>query len=81
MIHGCHIGTGSVIEPGAIVCDGSVIGAHCVVRAGAVVRQRSQFGAGTEIDGFPAGEIGRIEPPAVPAWALLADDLPRPASL
>jgi carbonic anhydrase/acetyltransferase-like protein (isoleucine patch superfamily) len=26
MIHGCRIGTGSVIEPGAIVCDHSVIG-------------------------------------------------------
>src|ERR1039458_3991952 len=23
MIHGCHIGAGSVVEPGAIVCDGS----------------------------------------------------------
>src|SRR6185437_13567488 len=38
MIHGCHIGPGSVVEPGAIVCDGSVIGAACVVRAGAVVK-------------------------------------------
>src|SRR5439155_6719247 len=43
MIHGCHIGAGSVIEPGAIVCDGSSVGASCIVRAGAVVKQRSQF--------------------------------------
>ena len=28
MIHGCHIGRGSIVEPGAIVCDGSVIGAE-----------------------------------------------------
>ena len=60
MIHGCRIGAGSVVEPGAIVCDHSVIGAGCVVRAGAVVKQRSRFDAGTEIDGFPAVEIGRI---------------------
>ena len=47
MIHGCRIGAGSVIEPGAIVCDHSVLGAGCVVRAGAVVKQRSHFDAGT----------------------------------
>ena len=77
MIHGCRIGAGSVVEPGAIVCDGSVLGAGCVVRAGAVVKQRSQFAAGTEIDGFPAVEVGRLpEPPPTPAWALRPDDLP-----
>jgi carbonic anhydrase/acetyltransferase-like protein (isoleucine patch superfamily) len=76
MIHGCHIGARSVIEPGAIICDGSVIGQDCVVRAGAVVKQRSRFPERTEIDGFPAVEAGRIDPPVRPAWALRADDLP-----
>ncbi len=66
MIHGCHIGARSVIEPGAIVCDGSVVGSGCIVRAGAVVKQRSCFPDGTEIDGFPAVEVARIEPPPVP---------------
>jgi carbonic anhydrase/acetyltransferase-like protein (isoleucine patch superfamily) len=70
MIHGCRIGAGSVIEPGAIVCDHSVLGAGCVVRAGAVVKQRSRFDAGSEIDGFPAVEIGRTSTlPQLPAWA------------
>jgi carbonic anhydrase/acetyltransferase-like protein (isoleucine patch superfamily) len=77
MIHGCRIGTGSVIEPGAIVCDHSVLGAGCIVRAGAVVKQRSHFDAGTDIDGFPAVEVGRVpEPPAMPTWAWRLDDLP-----
>jgi len=81
MIHGCRIGAGSVVQPGAIVCDTSVVGAGCVVRAGAVVKQRSQFGAGTDVDGFPAVEVGRItEPPPLPSWALRRDDLPAPAS-
>jgi carbonic anhydrase/acetyltransferase-like protein (isoleucine patch superfamily) len=81
MIHGCRIGAGSVIEPGAIVCDGSALGAGCVVRAGAVVKQRSHFGAGIEIDGFPAVEVGQLtQPPQVPAWALKRDELPIPAS-
>ena len=73
MIHGCRIGAGSVVEPGAIVCDDSVLGAGCVVRAGAVVKQRSHFAAGTEIDGFPAVEVGRLERrPDRPAWAFAA---------
>jgi carbonic anhydrase/acetyltransferase-like protein (isoleucine patch superfamily) len=79
MIHGCRIGAGSVIEPGAIVCDTSVLGAGCVVRAGAVVKQRSRFPAGTEIDGFPAVGVGRVpEAPPMPSWALRRDDLPVP---
>ena len=79
MIHGCHIGARSVIEPGAIVCDGSAVGTDCIVRAGAVVKQRSRFPDRTEIDGFPAVEVARTDPPARPAWALSRDDLPAPA--
>ena len=79
MIHGCRIGPRSVIEPGAIVCDGSSIGTGCVVRAGAVVKQRSRFVDGTDIDGFPAVEVGRFSAaPATPNWALRHDDLPVP---
>jgi len=77
MIHGCRIGAGSVVEPGAIVCDHSVLGEGCVVRAGAVVKQRSEFAAGVEVDGFPAKEVGRVDgPPPVPPWAFALDDLP-----
>jgi carbonic anhydrase/acetyltransferase-like protein (isoleucine patch superfamily) len=77
MIHGCRIGAGSVIEPGAIVCDHSELGAGCVVRAGAVVKQRSRFGPGTEVDGFPAREVARrADAPPVPQWAFTPDDLP-----
>jgi carbonic anhydrase/acetyltransferase-like protein (isoleucine patch superfamily) len=81
MIHGCRIGAGSVIEPGAIICDHSVLGAGCVVRAGAVVKQRSHFEAGTEIDGFPGIEVGRTSgAPEVPMWAWPPGDLPTGAA-
>jgi carbonic anhydrase/acetyltransferase-like protein (isoleucine patch superfamily) len=76
MIHGCQIGARSVVEPGAIVCDGSAIGADCVVRAGAVVKQRSHFSDKVEIDGFPAAETRKIEAPERPDWALAFNDLP-----
>jgi carbonic anhydrase/acetyltransferase-like protein (isoleucine patch superfamily) len=76
MIHGCHIGAGSVVEPGAIVCDGSAIGTGCVVRAGAVVKQRSRFSDRVEIDGAPGAEIRTIEAPDRPGWALASEDLP-----
>jgi len=76
VIHGCRIGARSLIEPGAIVCDSSVLGPGCVVRAGAVVKQRSRFAAGTEIDGMPAVAVGRLSaPPGVPKWALPRENL------
>jgi carbonic anhydrase/acetyltransferase-like protein (isoleucine patch superfamily) len=74
MIHGCHIGRGSVVEPGAIVCDGSVVGAESVVRAGACVKQRDRFAERSILDGFPARLVDTLaEPPAMPGWALPAD--------
>jgi len=78
MIHGCHIGARSIVEPGAIVCDGSTVGADCVVRAGAVVKQRSTFADRLDIDGFPASAVGNVDPSPRPAWAYDRDDLPVP---
>ncbi len=70
MIHGCHIGAGSVVEPGAIVCDFSRLGAGSVVRAGAVVKQRSEFGDLAVVDGFPAKQIDTLSgAPDLPPWA------------
>jgi carbonic anhydrase/acetyltransferase-like protein (isoleucine patch superfamily) len=76
MIHGCHLGAGTVVEPGAIVCDWSVLGEACVVRAGAVVKQRSKFEARSVIDGFPARSVGMGGGrPDLPTWALQPGDL------
>src|SRR5215813_6409895 len=76
MIHGCHIGRGSIVEPGAIVCDGSVVGAESVVRAGACVKQRDRFGDRSILDGFPAKLAGTLTgPPPQPGWALPPADV------
>jgi carbonic anhydrase/acetyltransferase-like protein (isoleucine patch superfamily) len=74
MIHGCHIGRGSIVEPGAIVCDGSVVGAESVVCAGACVKQRDRFGDRSILDGFPARLASTLAgPPPMPSWALPPD--------
>ena len=70
-----------MVEPGAIVCDHAVLGPGCVVRAGAVVKQRSRFAGGTDIDGFPAVEMGRVPvAPPLPAWAWAPGDRPEVVS-
>ena len=74
MIHGCHIGAGSLVEPGAIVCDHAVLGRGCHVLAGSVVKQRAQFSDLAVVDGFPARQVGTLtQPPARPGWALPGD--------
>src|SRR5437588_3378445 len=63
MKHRRPLGRGSVVEPGAIVCDGSAVGAESVVRAGACVKQRDRFGDRSVLDGFPAGLVCHIDGP------------------
>lgn len=71
MIHGCDIGEGSIIEPGAQVADWATVGKHCVVRAGSLVKQRSTFGDRAIIEGFPAKQIGEVDGEAGrPDWAV-----------
>jgi carbonic anhydrase/acetyltransferase-like protein (isoleucine patch superfamily) len=78
MIHGCRIGAGSVVEPAAIVCDGSTIGRGCVVRAGSLVKQRSVFADHAVVEGFPATQVDTLDaPPHLPAWALPPGDVER----
>lgn len=77
MIHGCEIGAGTVVEPGAIVCDYSKIGRNSLIRAGAVVKQRSHFPEGAILDGFPAMQVDTLLPqaPPFPSWALSLEDV------
>jgi carbonic anhydrase/acetyltransferase-like protein (isoleucine patch superfamily) len=82
MIHGCHIGAGSVVEVGAIVCDWSRVGPGSIVRAGACVKQRSRFPALAVLDGFPAAQVGSLDaPPDPPAWAFTPESLATVARL
>ena len=76
MIHGCHIGRGTIVEPAAIVCDNSVVGEESIVRAGALVKQRARFPSRAIVEGHPADQVGTLDgPPLVPPWALRRADL------
>jgi carbonic anhydrase/acetyltransferase-like protein (isoleucine patch superfamily) len=76
MIHGCHLGAGTVVEPGAIVCDNASVGPGSVVRAGGCVVQRQQVPARSVVAGFPAHVLATLDaPPHRPAWALRRNDL------
>lgn len=78
VIHGCRLGAGCLIEPGAQVSDWSVLGKGCVVRAGSVVKQRSTFPDFADIDGFPAKQTGTLEAmPPRPSWAYEPGELPK----
>jgi len=77
MIHGCHLGAGTVVEPAAIVCDSSSVGRESVVRAGACVKQRAQFENRAVLDGFPAAQVATLAAaPSRPAWAFDPAELP-----
>jgi carbonic anhydrase/acetyltransferase-like protein (isoleucine patch superfamily) len=59
MIHGCHLGARTVVEPAATVCDWAKVGADSIVRAGAVAKQ---------VDTVTGS-------PERPAWAFQLGDL------
>jgi carbonic anhydrase/acetyltransferase-like protein (isoleucine patch superfamily) len=76
MIHGCHIGADTVVEPAAIICDWAEVGAGCVVRAGSCITQRQRFGDLSVIEGMPARATGNLDDPLQrPGWALPPDAL------
>jgi carbonic anhydrase/acetyltransferase-like protein (isoleucine patch superfamily) len=76
MIHGCHIGASTVVEPAAIICDWAEVGAGCLVRAGSCVTQRQRFGDLSIIEGMPAHATSNLEaPPQRPGWALAPEAL------
>ena len=57
MLHGCHIGDGSLIGIGAIILNGAKIGKHCLVGAGALVTEGKEFPDGSMIIGSPAKAV------------------------
>lgn len=54
MLHGCSIGSGTLIGIQAVILNGASIGKNCLVGAGAVVTERKVFPDNSLIVGAPA---------------------------
>lgn len=57
MLHGCHVGDGSLIGIQAVLLNGSVIGKNCLVAAGALVTEGKVFPDNVLILGSPAKAV------------------------
>jgi carbonic anhydrase/acetyltransferase-like protein (isoleucine patch superfamily) len=57
MLHGCHIGDGSLIGIGAVILNGAKVGKNCLVGAGALITEGKEFPDGSMIIGSPAKAV------------------------
>lgn len=56
-VHGCRVGSRSLIGIGAVILSHAVIGEHCIVGAGALITERKQFPDRSLIIGSPARRV------------------------
>ena len=62
MLHGCHIGDGSLVGIGAVILNGAKSGKNCLVGAGALVTEGNEFPDGSMILGSPAKAVKNLAP-------------------
>ncbi|CAH1666140.1 gamma carbonic anhydrase family protein [Chelatococcus asaccharovorans] len=72
ILHGCRIGSNSLIGMGAIVLNGARIGANCLVGAGALVTEGKEFPDGSLIVGSPARVVRALDEAAIDKLRLSA---------
>jgi len=73
VLHGCIIGSASLIGMGAIVLNGAKIGQNCLVGAGALVTEGKEFPDHSLIVGAPARVIRTLDEKAKQMIAGAAD--------
>lgn len=61
ILHGCRIGTGSLVGMGATILNGAQIGAHCLVGANALVTEGKEFPDHSLIVGAPARAVRTLD--------------------
>ena len=60
IIHGSHIGNGTLVGMGAILMNGSSVGNHCIVAAGVLLPENHHYEDGTLIMGMPAKVVRKL---------------------
>jgi carbonic anhydrase/acetyltransferase-like protein (isoleucine patch superfamily) len=61
VLHGCKVGSNSLIGIGAIILDGAEIGEECIIGAGALVSQGKKIPPRSLVLGIPAKVIRSVE--------------------
>lgn len=65
MLHGCTIGTNSLIGMGATILNGAVIGDDCLIGAGALVTEGKQIPDGSLVLGAPGKVVRGLDAAAI----------------
>ncbi len=61
MLHGCTIGTGSLIGMGATVLNGAKIGKNCLIGAGALITEGKEIPDGSLVMGAPGKVVRQLD--------------------
>jgi len=73
MLHGCTIGSDSLIGIGSTLLNGSKIGRHCIVGAHTLVTEGREFADGSLILGSPARVVRELAPEEIASIGQSAD--------
>ena len=65
ILHGCTVGSNTLIGMGATVLNGARVGANCLVGANALVTEGKEFPDGSLIVGAPAKSIRTLDGEAI----------------
>ena len=60
MLHGCHVGAGSLIGIGATILNGARIGRNCLIGARALVVERNSIPDDSVVLGAPGKVVGQV---------------------
>ncbi len=60
MLHGCHIGEGSLIGIQSVVLNGAQIGRHCLIGAKALVTEHAEIPEGSLVLGSPGRVVRQL---------------------
>lgn len=71
MLHGCHIGDGTLIGIQSVILNRARIGRHCIVGAKSLVTEGKEFPDGSMIMGSPAKVVRALTPEEIQrlAWS------------